>query len=145
MSELTVLDGIRDDMDAMRSMAENGIPPGCTPLVDQNAVVLELSGSPQVISASPGSGFRHVIRKAIFMNRTSAEDAVLQLQDTTGSPVILAGPFHVGDPAIAGEGHLEIEFDPPLRNTEATDLDLACVGNVGDNFVHVQGWIEPIL
>ncbi len=146
MSELTVLDSIRDDVDAMRSMIEKGIPPGCTALVDQNATKVDASATPQVINAAPGAGFRHVIKKVIFMNPTSADDAVLQLQDTTaGTPVILAGPFFVGDPATAHEGHLEVEFNPPIRNTENKDLDVACVGEIGDCFAHVQGWIEPIL
>lgn len=138
------LDSIRSDVDAIRSMAENGIPPGTTALVDQNATKVDAAASPQVITAAPGAGYRHVIRKVIFMNPTSADDAVLVLQDTTGTPVILAGPFHVGDPAIAGEGTLEIVFDPPIRNTENKDLDVACVGNVGDSFAHVQGWVEAI-
>jgi hypothetical protein len=143
MSKLTVLNSIRDDVDALRSMLQNGIPPGTTALVTQNGTAVALAASPQTISAAPGAGMRHVVRKVIFTNLTDAEDAVLQLQDDTGTPIILAGPFFVGDP-VTSEGHLEVEFDPPLPNTVNKKLNVACVGNVGDSHAHVQGWIETV-
>lgn len=146
MSELTVLDGIRDDVDVLASMAKDGIPPGTTAMIGQNAAAVAADNTPQELSAAPGAGYRQVVRKVIFTAPTSAQDAVLQLQDDTAvTPIILAGPFLVGDPALADGGSLEMVFDPPIRNTENKALDVCCVGNVGDSFAHVQGWVEPIL
>ena len=116
----------------------SGIPATATRLQDANATPVALAATPQVIIAAGGAGIAHYIRSAIFANVTAAEVAVLQLEDEDGN--LLAGPFSVGDPAVAGKGFLVVDFKQPIKVTDNKGVNVACVGDIGDSTAQILGY-----
>lgn len=140
MGEIAAVDAIREDVDVIKSMIQDGYPPNTTPFSAQNAAAVALAATPVAVQAAPGAGKRIVVKKAIFTNKTAAQIAVLDLQDEDDN--LLAGPFLVGDPVVDGQGTMEVVFDVPLRLPVNKALEVHCTGDVGDSHAHCQGWIE---
>ena len=135
-----IVDEIRGSIDTIRSMQEEGIPPGATPFSVQNAVKVDAAATPKAILAAPGAGKRIVVKSVTFTNSTAAQIAILDLQDEDDN--LLAGPFLVGDPAVDEQGTRTIVFDVPVRVTVNKQLEVHCTGDVGDSFAYCTGWVE---
>lgn len=142
MPELEAVEAIREDLDVIRSMKENGYPPGAAPFSVQNAVAVALAATPKELVAQPAAGDRIVVKSVTFTNITAAQIAILDLQDEDDN--LLAGPFMVGDPAVDEQGTMTVKFDVPLRLPTAKALEVHCTGDVGDSHAYVTGWVETV-
>ena len=140
MPALDAVDAIREDIDTIKSMIEDGYPPDVTPFSAQNAAAVALAATPVAVQAAPGAGKRIVVKSVTFTNITAAQIAVLDLQDEDDN--LLAGPFLVGDPVVDGQGTMEVVFDVPVRLVVNKALEVHCTGDVGDSHAFCSGWIE---
>lgn len=140
MSIQTAIAEMQDDVAALKSAIQDGMPPDSTAFNATNAAAVDTAGTPKVLVAAPGANKRLMVKRAIFTAPTANEVAVIHLEDSAGT--VLFGPVIAGK---AGAGlHkkvIQVEFDPPMRVTINKGISVDITGNVGDSFVHVMGYV----
>lgn len=115
-----------------------GIPATATPFVGVSTVVT--TTTPVAVRAAVSSK-KKWITKARAANPTPAEQAVIIIEDDTGTPVRL-GLLMPGDPAVGGCGKDECVFDPPVEVAAGKAINARAHASLGDSFVMVEGFEE---
>lgn len=112
-----------------------------SPFSGCNATAVAAAATPQQIVAAAGASKSYYITKIIATNPTTAESAVLILQDEddTALAVVVAANR---DDATAGHPSGEYTFYPPIKTAANKALEVACIGDIGDSFMTIVGYVD---
>lgn len=124
---------------ALATKREMGaVPATATPFAATSAVITSVT--PVLVKAAVSSKKKWITHIKGY-NGTSAEIAVLVIEDDTGTPIEAARLF-LGDPAVAGQGSGELVCRPPIEIAAGKKINARATGSLGDSFVTVLGFEE---
>jgi len=150
-TELTLLNDVTEDIETLKTAVTAiqaaveqvaigvGAPADATAFCSTNASAVAAEATPQQVVAKPGAGTAIYVQAVLFSNVTAADVAILKLQDEDDNAIM--AQVAVGDPAVSGKGTWFQKFPTPIKLTDAKALEVACVGDVGDSYATVWGYV----
>jgi len=116
-----------------------GVSEDSTPFSAVNATAVAAGATAQSIKAAV-AGKRYWITSCFGVNTTTGEDAILQLEDSDDTIYAVIAPADV-DQVTAG-GAVQYVFNPPIPIPVGVGIQVACIGDVGDSYMTVTGYVE---
>lgn len=119
---------------SLAQRATSGIPSTATPATKTNASAIT-SVTPVEIVAAVTSKKKWITHIAAS-NPTTGEIACIIVEDSTGTPVVLAA-LQPGEPAKCS-GYAEFVANPPIEVASGKAINARATGSLGDSWVTVQ-------
>ena len=114
-----------------------GLPPDAEAVWGKTAAEITTNTAVAVLAPS-ATNKALFISKVIANNKTIAEDAIITLQDNTGTPIVIARAMV--STAGGNGGNWEVNFNPPVQLAVGKSLMGIAPATTGDTHIFAQGW-----